>query len=192
MRVSSGSNILHGYVHNDYIVNNNLTIFRCINNEGLIVIKPYVSRFVTLLKDRQGYVRPEWRHFLIAPVVFFVRHSIDTDNLPFPFQDYFQPSFCLVIPCIEDLHNISCKDEGVVSVCGLSEINGSEPISISGDFLKLDLLAMKKSCLQSTIVQLPYLLYETIVRRLHVVVFVVSIETNTTVLVCALSIFFFV
>ena len=39
-------------LHNDYIVNNNLTIFRCINNEGLIVIKPYVSRFVTLLKDR--------------------------------------------------------------------------------------------------------------------------------------------
>ena len=52
MRVSSGSNILHGYVHNDYIVNNNLTIFGCINNEGLIVIKPYVSRFVTLLNDR--------------------------------------------------------------------------------------------------------------------------------------------
>ena len=51
MRVSLGSNILHGYVHNDYIVNNNLTIFRCINNEGLIVIKPYISRFVTLLKD---------------------------------------------------------------------------------------------------------------------------------------------
>ena len=36
----------------DYIVNNNLTIFRCINNEGLIVIKPYVTWFVTLLKDR--------------------------------------------------------------------------------------------------------------------------------------------
>ena len=52
MRGSSGSNILHGYVHNDYIVNNNLTIFRCINNEGLIVIKPYISRFVTLLNDR--------------------------------------------------------------------------------------------------------------------------------------------
>ena len=52
MRVSSGSNILHGYVHNDYIVNNNLTIFTCINNKGLIVIKSYVSRFVTLLKDR--------------------------------------------------------------------------------------------------------------------------------------------
>ena len=61
MRVSLGSNILHGYVHNDYIVNyvhndyivnNNLTIFTCINNESFIVIKPYVSRFVTLLKDR--------------------------------------------------------------------------------------------------------------------------------------------
>ena len=52
MRVSSRSNILHGYVHNDYIINNNLTIFKCINNEGLIVIKPYVSRFVTLLNDR--------------------------------------------------------------------------------------------------------------------------------------------
>ena len=103
MRVSSGSNILHGYVHNDYIVNNNLTVFRCINNEGLIVIKLYVSRFITLLKDRQGYVRPKWRHFLIAPVVFFVRHSIDTDNLSFPFQDYFQPSFCLVVPCITSL-----------------------------------------------------------------------------------------
>ena len=51
MRVSSASNILHGYVHNDYIVNNNLTIFRCINNECLIVINSYVSRFVTLLKD---------------------------------------------------------------------------------------------------------------------------------------------
>ena len=38
--------------NNDYIVNNNLTIFRCINNEGLIVINSYVSRFVTLLKDR--------------------------------------------------------------------------------------------------------------------------------------------
>ena len=38
--------------NNDYIVNNNLTNFRCINNEGLIVIKPYVGRFVTLLKDR--------------------------------------------------------------------------------------------------------------------------------------------
>ena len=95
MRVSSGSNILHGYVHNDYIVNNNLTIFRCINNEGLIVIKPYVSRFVTLLKDRQGYVRPEWRHFLIAHVVFFVRHSIDTDNLPFPSRTTFSLPFVL-------------------------------------------------------------------------------------------------
>ena len=72
-------------LHNDYIVNNNLTIFRCINNEGLIVINSYVSRFVTLLKDRYGHVRPEWMHFLIAPVVFFVRHSINTDNLPFPF-----------------------------------------------------------------------------------------------------------
>ena len=127
MRVSSGSNILHGYVHNDYIVNNNLTIFRCINNEGLIVIKPYVSRFVTLLKDRQGYVRPEWRHFLIAPVVFFAITPSAPTIFLFPFQDYFQPSFCLVVPCIEDLHNISCKDERVVSVCGLSEINGSEP-----------------------------------------------------------------
>ena len=39
-------------LNNDYIVNNNLTIFRCINNEGLIVINSYVSRFVTLLKDR--------------------------------------------------------------------------------------------------------------------------------------------
>ena len=72
-------------LHNDYIVNNNLTIFRCINNEGLIVIKPYISRFVTLLKDRWGYIHPKWRHFMIAPIVFFVCHSIDTDNLPFPF-----------------------------------------------------------------------------------------------------------
>ena len=39
-------------LHNDYIINNNLTIFRCINNEGLIVIKPYVNKFVTLFKDR--------------------------------------------------------------------------------------------------------------------------------------------
>ena len=38
--------------NNDYIVNNNITIFRCINNEGLIVINSYVSRFVTILKDR--------------------------------------------------------------------------------------------------------------------------------------------
>ena len=38
--------------NNDYIVNNNLTIFSCINNGGLIVVKPYVSRLVTLLKDR--------------------------------------------------------------------------------------------------------------------------------------------
>ena len=160
MTVSSGSNILDGYVHNDYIVNNNLTIFRCINNEGLIVIKPYVSRFITLLKDGQGYVRLEWRYFLIAPIVFFVRHSIDTDNLPFPFQDYFQPSFCLIVSCIEDLHNISCKDEGVFSVCDLSEINGSEPFAVSVDFLEPDPLAAKKSCLQLTVVQLPYLLYE--------------------------------
>ena len=40
------------HLNNYYIVNNNLTIFRCINNEGLILIKPYVSRFVTILKDR--------------------------------------------------------------------------------------------------------------------------------------------
>ena len=43
--------LLIQHLHNDYIVNNNLTIFRCINNESLIVINSYVSRFVTLLKD---------------------------------------------------------------------------------------------------------------------------------------------
>ena len=39
-------------MNNDYIVNNNLTIFIGFNNEGLIVITPDVSRFVTLSKDR--------------------------------------------------------------------------------------------------------------------------------------------
>ena len=39
-------------LNNDYIVNNNLTIFIGSNNEGLSVITPDVSRFVTLFKDR--------------------------------------------------------------------------------------------------------------------------------------------
>ena len=39
-------------LNNDYIVNNNLTIFIGSNNEGLIVITPDVSRFATLFKDR--------------------------------------------------------------------------------------------------------------------------------------------
>ena len=39
-------------LNNDYIVNNNLTIFIESNNKGLIVITPDISRFVTLLKDR--------------------------------------------------------------------------------------------------------------------------------------------
>ena len=39
-------------LNNDYIVNNNLTIFIGSNNEGLSVIMSDVSRFVTLFKDR--------------------------------------------------------------------------------------------------------------------------------------------
>ena len=39
-------------LNNDYIVNNNLTIFIVSINEGLIVITLDVSRFVTLFKDR--------------------------------------------------------------------------------------------------------------------------------------------
>jgi hypothetical protein len=39
-------------LNNHYIVNNNLTIFIRSNNEGLIVITPDVSRFITLFKDR--------------------------------------------------------------------------------------------------------------------------------------------
>ena len=39
-------------LNNDYIINNNLTIYSGSNNEGLIVIMPDVSRFVTLFKDR--------------------------------------------------------------------------------------------------------------------------------------------
>ena len=39
-------------LNNDYIVNNNLTIFIRSNNEGLSVITPDVSRFVTLFQDR--------------------------------------------------------------------------------------------------------------------------------------------
>ena len=50
--------LLIQHLHNDYIVNNNLTIFTCINNEGLIVIKPYISSFVTLLKDGRGTFAP--------------------------------------------------------------------------------------------------------------------------------------
>ena len=44
--------LLIQHLNNDYIVNNNLTIFIGSNNEGLIVITPDVSRFVTLFKDR--------------------------------------------------------------------------------------------------------------------------------------------
>ena len=38
-------------LNNDYIVNNNLTIFIGSNNEGLIMIMPDIGRFVTLFKD---------------------------------------------------------------------------------------------------------------------------------------------
>ena len=44
--------LLIQHLNNDYIVNNNLTIFIGSNNEGLIVITPDVSRFITLFKDR--------------------------------------------------------------------------------------------------------------------------------------------
>ena len=39
-------------LNNDYIVNNDLAIFIGSNNEGLRVITPDVSRFITLFKDR--------------------------------------------------------------------------------------------------------------------------------------------
>ena len=48
------------------------------------------------------------------------------------------------MPCIEDLHNISYKDEGVVSICGLSKINGSEPFVVSVDFVEPDPLVVKE------------------------------------------------
>ena len=44
--------VLKHRLNNDYIVTNNLTIYSGSNNEGLIVITPDISRFVTLFKDR--------------------------------------------------------------------------------------------------------------------------------------------
>ena len=44
--------VLKHCLNNDYIGTNNLTIYSGSNNEGLIVITPDVSRFVTLFRDR--------------------------------------------------------------------------------------------------------------------------------------------